>query len=79
MLEETRNTITVPASFMLRMLASLNHIRAGKDCQRPPGIRAVFGKRGTKIHFEGLHAASPHLEVEAAELPNREFCELSIS
>ena len=33
MLEETRNTITVPASFMLRMLASLNHIRAGKNCQ----------------------------------------------
>uniref|UniRef100_A0A452URK0 DDB1 and CUL4 associated factor 6 n=1 Tax=Ursus maritimus TaxID=29073 RepID=A0A452URK0_URSMA len=32
MLEETRNTITVPASFMLRMLASLNHIRAGKNC-----------------------------------------------
>lgn len=31
MLEETRNTITVPASFMLRMLASLNHIRAGKS------------------------------------------------
>ncbi|XP_044800016.2 DDB1- and CUL4-associated factor 6 isoform X6 [Bubalus bubalis] len=31
MLEETRNTITVPASFMLRMLASLNHIRAGKN------------------------------------------------
>lgn len=30
MLEETRNTITVPASFMLRMLASLNHIRSGK-------------------------------------------------
>ncbi|KAF7656462.1 hypothetical protein LDENG_00040990 [Lucifuga dentata] len=28
MLEETRNTITVPASFMLRMLASLNHIRS---------------------------------------------------
>ena len=31
MLEETRDTITVPASFMLRMLASLNNIRAGKD------------------------------------------------
>uniref|UniRef100_A0A2K6F887 DDB1 and CUL4 associated factor 6 n=1 Tax=Propithecus coquereli TaxID=379532 RepID=A0A2K6F887_PROCO len=31
MLEETRNTITVPASFMLRMLASLNHIRAGRN------------------------------------------------
>uniref|UniRef100_A0A672Q056 Ddb1 and cul4 associated factor 6 n=1 Tax=Sinocyclocheilus grahami TaxID=75366 RepID=A0A672Q056_SINGR len=30
MLEETRNTITVPASFMLRMLASLNHIRTGE-------------------------------------------------
>ncbi|TKC47667.1 hypothetical protein EI555_006952 [Monodon monoceros] len=34
MLEETRNTITVPASFMLRMLASLNHIRAGKRLDR---------------------------------------------
>ncbi|XP_019502925.1 PREDICTED: DDB1- and CUL4-associated factor 6 isoform X4 [Hipposideros armiger] len=33
MLEETRNTITVPASFMLRMLASLNHIRAGENCR----------------------------------------------
>uniref|UniRef100_A0A8C8RAM2 DDB1- and CUL4-associated factor 6 n=1 Tax=Pelusios castaneus TaxID=367368 RepID=A0A8C8RAM2_9SAUR len=30
MLEETRNTITVPASFMLRMLASLNHIRGDR-------------------------------------------------
>ncbi|XP_070568006.1 DDB1- and CUL4-associated factor 6-like isoform X2 [Ptychodera flava] len=28
MLEETRDTITVPPSFMLRMLASLNHLRA---------------------------------------------------
>ncbi|KAM3934421.1 DDB1- and CUL4-associated factor 6 isoform 2-T5 [Leptodactylus fuscus] len=34
MLEETRNTITVPASFMLRMLASLNHIRADRAEQR---------------------------------------------
>ncbi|XP_029348763.1 DDB1- and CUL4-associated factor 6 isoform X4 [Echeneis naucrates] len=31
MLEETRNTITVPASFMLRMLASLNHIRTDRQ------------------------------------------------
>ena len=30
MLEETRDTITVPAAFMLRVLASLNHIRSGK-------------------------------------------------
>ncbi|KAK3107632.1 hypothetical protein FSP39_018774, partial [Pinctada imbricata] len=30
MLEETRDTITVPAAFMLRVLASLNQIRAGK-------------------------------------------------
>lgn len=29
MLEETRDTITVPASFMIRMLASLNHLRSG--------------------------------------------------
>ncbi|XP_067144857.1 DDB1- and CUL4-associated factor 6-like [Centruroides vittatus] len=27
MLEETKDTITVPASFMIRMLASLNHLR----------------------------------------------------
>ncbi|XP_066285010.1 DDB1- and CUL4-associated factor 6-like isoform X2 [Branchiostoma lanceolatum] len=33
MLEETRDTITVPASFMLRMLASLNHIRSEQDSQ----------------------------------------------
>lgn len=31
MLEETRDTITVPAAFMLRVLASLNQIRAGKS------------------------------------------------
>ncbi|KAG8451111.1 hypothetical protein GDO86_003397 [Hymenochirus boettgeri] len=37
MLEETRNTITVPASFMLRMLASLNHIRADRAEERPGG------------------------------------------
>ncbi|XP_063567185.1 DDB1- and CUL4-associated factor 6 isoform X5 [Gorilla gorilla gorilla] len=41
MLEETRNTITVPASFMLRMLASLNHIRAGRN----------FNKYTTKTIF----------------------------
>ncbi|PIK44278.1 putative DDB1- and CUL4-associated factor 6-like [Apostichopus japonicus] len=29
MLEETRDTITIPPSFMLRMLASLNHLRTG--------------------------------------------------
>ena len=27
MLEETRDTITVPASYMIRMLASLSHLR----------------------------------------------------
>ncbi|XP_071478761.1 DDB1- and CUL4-associated factor 6-like [Diadema antillarum] len=30
MLEETRDTITVPPSFMLRMLASMNHIRGDR-------------------------------------------------
>ena len=30
MLEETRDTITVPASLMIRMLASLNQIRRGE-------------------------------------------------
>ena len=31
MLEETRDTITVPASRMIRMLASLNQIRRGEQ------------------------------------------------
>ena len=31
MLEETRDTITVPATLMIRMLASLNQIRRGKE------------------------------------------------
>ncbi len=31
MLEETRDTITVPATLMIRMLASLNQIRRGED------------------------------------------------
>ncbi|XP_031554372.1 DDB1- and CUL4-associated factor 6-like [Actinia tenebrosa] len=31
MLEESRDTITVPASFMLRMLASLNHARFARN------------------------------------------------
>jgi hypothetical protein len=30
MLEETMDTITVPATLMIRMLASLNQIRRGK-------------------------------------------------
>ena len=30
MLEETRDTITVPATLMIRMLASLNQIRRGE-------------------------------------------------
>uniref|UniRef100_A0A3B5Q9A8 Ddb1 and cul4 associated factor 6 n=1 Tax=Xiphophorus maculatus TaxID=8083 RepID=A0A3B5Q9A8_XIPMA len=42
MLEETRNTITVPASFMLRMLASLNHIRSGKPHRKRPRERRSF-------------------------------------
>ncbi len=31
MLEETRDTITVPATLMIRMLASLNQIRRGES------------------------------------------------
>lgn len=42
MLEETRDTITVPATLMIRMLASLNQIRrAGRlvprNLERPEG------------------------------------------
>lgn len=42
MLEETRNTITVPASFMLRMLASLNHIRAGERLLKSLSTSVVY-------------------------------------
>lgn len=35
MLEETKDTITVPASFMIRMLTSLNHLRASRRSSRP--------------------------------------------
>nr|XP_023015417.1 DDB1- and CUL4-associated factor 6-like [Leptinotarsa decemlineata] len=38
MLEETRDTITVPAAFMIRMLAALNQIRRGAR-NRPPRRR----------------------------------------
>lgn len=34
MLEETKDTITVPASFMIRMLNSLNQIRANRRSSR---------------------------------------------
>ncbi|XP_059177902.1 DDB1- and CUL4-associated factor 6-like [Physella acuta] len=42
MLEETRDTVTVPAAFMLRILASLSQIRTGRNLGRgqapdPPG------------------------------------------
>jgi len=32
MLEETRDTVTVPATLMLRMLTSLSHARRSKCC-----------------------------------------------
>ncbi|KAK6170174.1 hypothetical protein SNE40_018634 [Patella caerulea] len=42
MLEETRDTITVPAAFMLRVLASLNQIRAGRNVSaRPEANREI--------------------------------------
>jgi len=34
MLEETRDTVTVPATLMLRMLASLSHARRSKFFHR---------------------------------------------
>lgn len=33
LLEETRDTITVPATFMIRMLASLNQLRRGSKSE----------------------------------------------
>lgn len=51
MLEETRNTITVPASFMLRMLASLNHIRAGEGLLKSWATTLVYEIAG----WLGIH------------------------
>jgi len=41
MLEETKDTITVPATFMIRMLSCLSHLRRGRvsrmfQAQTPP-------------------------------------------
>ena len=60
MLEETRDTITVPASLMIRMLASLNQIRRGKICGYPvlPDIRY----RTSKITVP----ASPMIRMQAS-------------
>lgn len=55
MLEETRNTITVPASFMLRMLASLNHIRAGERLLNSLSTALVYeiaGSLGIHQNFQ---------------------------
>ena len=41
MLEETRDTITVPATLMIRMLASLNQIRRGTT-KRNGGFKMAF-------------------------------------
>lgn len=67
MLEETRNTITVPASFMLRMLASLNHIRAGENwhalLRLPLGLESV-GLR--KLCSTGVYILSLRHKKKAA-------------
>lgn len=41
MLDETRDTITVPAAFMLRVLASLNQIRSGRASGREDPTSAM--------------------------------------
>jgi len=42
MLEETKDTITVPASFMIRMLTSLNHLRANRRGSRSAAEPTLF-------------------------------------
>ena len=54
MLEETRDTITVPATLMIRMLASLNQIRRGKSV-----FLLCASLRLTLILKNALH---PHLK-----------------
>ena len=50
MLEETRDTITVPASLMIRMLASLNQIRRGE--QPAPYLQAQWPAQGQGQGFK---------------------------
>lgn len=51
MLEESRDTITVPASFMIRMLASLNHARFGTYiCGHEPFYRTSVQLKAARIH-----------------------------
>ncbi|XP_054164776.1 DDB1- and CUL4-associated factor 6-like [Oppia nitens] len=50
MLEETKDTITVPASFMIRMLTSLNHLRSNRVSSRWRRIGAVA--RAASEHSE---------------------------
>ena len=45
MLEETRDTITVPATLMIRMLASLNQLR------RANSGGSAAGPAGSKKHY----------------------------
>ena len=59
MLEETRDTITVPASFMLRMLASLNNIRAGKSSL----LFKCFTRSQQILHFCWLLTSDVDLSV----------------
>lgn len=63
MLEETRNTITVPASFMLRMLASLNHIRAGERLLKSLSTALVYEIAGSLGNHQNLQLSVAVLGV----------------
>jgi hypothetical protein len=47
MLEETKDTITVPAAFMIRMLACLNQIRRGNN-----NFKKIINLYSLNIHDE---------------------------
>lgn len=64
MLEETRNTITVPASFMLRMLASLNHIRAGETLLKSLSTALGCKRAGWLGNHQNLQLAVAVLGIE---------------
>ena len=77
MLEETRDTITVPATLMIRMLASLNTIRRGKGSflfnkKHLEVIGFLAGNIGPDIVQRAAARRAARMEEAAAEEQNEE-------
>ncbi|UYV80892.1 hypothetical protein LAZ67_19002111 [Cordylochernes scorpioides] len=87
MLEETKDTITVPASFMIRMLASLNHMRNAEQLpssfstEKKPNFLASHGwferfKIRHSLHSLKLKGELASGDVDAAQEYPANFAEI---